>query len=378
MSLEDLIVRLANEAQFHGATRRDALYWAGRSGLSVEDHVTLDELLLHGAFEREGKLHIWVFVPKDNPETTDFYASCETLAREVITLQPGQSEPSSSYGHSITSVIVPPEHRRKGYAERFMSLLHSALVPHRYPDPLNTPVTFKQPSTVSVLYSVVGNYYARCVPAARESGWTIQKSFVTTWPLSNVHISQTTSSPVESLSDTEIISALDLDDSNIPGDMLKMQKQDPEKTYFAFVPTAPLNDYSVVISKLVMKSRGVAALSWGAKIPGTNNFMAWVFHGLEQVQLVITRLRATPDLFPTLLAAAVRTAKDTGCESIEIWNVPEDLKMIARKTGGETTERTDDLAAFKWYGQNSDPKIDNKDVIWAVEEGNDKVTRYDA
>ncbi|QRW23916.1 hypothetical protein RhiXN_10240 [Rhizoctonia solani] len=329
MSLEDLIVRLANEAQFHEATRRDALYWAGRSGLSVEDYVTLDELLLHGAFEREGKLHIWVFVPKDNPETTDFYASCETLAREVITLQPGQSEPSSSYGHSITSVIVPPEHRRKGYAERFMSLLHSALVPHRYPDPLNTPVTFKQPSTVSVLYSVVGNYYARCVPAARESGWSIQKSFVTTWPLSNVHISQTTSSPVESLSDTEIISALDLDDSNIPGDMLKMQKQDPEKTYFAFVPTAPLNDYSVVISKLV--------------------------------QLVITRLRATPDLFPTLLAAAVQTAKDTGCESIEIWNVPEDLKMIALKTGGETTERTDDLAAFKWYGQNSDPKIDNKD-----------------
>ncbi|ELU36935.1 hypothetical protein AG1IA_09035 [Rhizoctonia solani AG-1 IA] len=274
MSLEDLIVRLANEAQFHEATRRDALYWAGRSGLSVEDYVTLDELLLHGAFEREGKLHIWVFVPKDNSETTDFYASCETLAREVITLQPGQSEPSSSYGHSITSVIVPPEHRRKGYAERFMSLLHSALVPHRYPDPLNTPVTFKQPSTVSVLYSVVGNYYARCVPAARESGWTIQKS--------------QSSSPVESLSDTEIISALDLDDSNIPGDMLKMQKQDPEKTYFAFVPTAPLNDYSVVISKLVMKSRGVAALSWGAKIPGTNNFMAWVFHGLEQVQLVIT------------------------------------------------------------------------------------------
>ncbi|KAF8690317.1 hypothetical protein RHS03_08935, partial [Rhizoctonia solani] len=368
MSLEDLIVRLANEAQFHEATRRDALYWAGRSGLSVEDYVTLDELLLHGAFEREGKLHIWVFVPKDDPETTDFYASCETLTREVITLQPGQSEPSSSYGHSITSVIVPPEHRRKGYARRFMSLLHSALAPHRYPDPLNTPVTFKQPSTVSVLYSVVGNYYARCVPAARESGWTIQKSFVTTWPLSNVHISQTTSSPVKSLSDTEIISALDLDDSNIPGDMLKMQKQDPEKTYFAFVPTAPLNDYSVVISKLVMKSRGVAALSWGAKIPGTNNFMAWVFHGLEQVQLVITRLRATPDLFPTLLAAAVQTARDTGCESIEIWNVPEDLKMIARKTGGETTERTDDLAAFKWYGQNSDPKIDNKDVIWAVEE----------
>ncbi|GAB1528151.1 hypothetical protein RhiTH_011342 [Rhizoctonia solani] len=354
MSLEDLIVRLANEAQFHGATRRDALYWAGRSGLSVEDYVTLDELLLHGAFEREGKLHIWVFVPKDDPETTHFYASCETLAREVITLQPGQSEPSSSYGHSITSVIVPPEHRRKGYAERFMSLLHSALVPHRYPDPLNTSVTFKQPSTVRVLYSVVGNYYARCVPAARESGWTIQKSFVTTWPLSNVHISQTTSSPVESLSDTEIISALDLDDSNIPGDMLKMQKQDPEKTYFAF----QTSNEEPRCSRFIM----------GAKIPGTNNFMAWVFHGLEQVQLVITRLRATPDLFPTLLAAAVRTAKDTGCESIEIWNVPEDLKMIARKTGGETTERTDDLAAFKWYGQNSDPKIDNKDVIWAVEE----------
>ncbi|QRW23915.1 hypothetical protein RhiXN_10239 [Rhizoctonia solani] len=337
MSLEYLIVKPANEAQSQEAMHRDAAYWS--------------------AFGQEGRLKIWVLVPKDDPETTNFYASCQILTRKL------QLWPWYHLG------ARSPEHRRKGYAKYFMSLLHSALAPHQYPDPLRAPETTEQLSTVSILYSVVGDYYSRCIPAVGESGWALQKSFATTWPLSRAQVFTGPTLPVELIPEADISSTLDSDDLNIHTDLLRLQKKDPTKTYFAFVPTAPLNSYSVMFGKLLMDRRGPSNLSWGARIPGTDNFMTWVFYGLEQVQLIVTRLRATPDSFPTLLAAAVRTAKDTGCESIEIWNVPEDLKMIVRKTGGKTSERTDDLAGFKWYGEHPHSGVDNRDVVWALEEG---------
>ncbi|GAB1527417.1 hypothetical protein RhiTH_010592 [Rhizoctonia solani] len=369
MSLEYLIVKPANEAQSQEAMHRDAAYWSSRLGISPDDYMKTFVLFQQGAFGQEGRLKIWVLVPKDDPETTNFYASCQILTRKVLTLHPNQASSSSSFGHGITSVLVPPEHRRKGYAKYFMSLLHSALAPHQYPDPLRAPETTEQFSTVSILYSVVGDYYSRCIPAVGESGWALQKSFATTWPLSRAQVVTGPTLPVELIPEADISSTLDSDDLNIHTDLLRLQKKDPTKTYFAFVPTAPLNSYSVMFGKLLMDRRGPSNLSWGARIPGTDNFMTWVFYGLEQVQLIVTRLRATPDSFPTLLAAAVRTAKDTGCESIEIWNVPEDLKMIVRKTGGKTSERTDDLAGFKWYGEHPHSGVDNRDVVWALEEG---------
>ncbi|CUA72050.1 hypothetical protein RSOLAG22IIIB_10020 [Rhizoctonia solani] len=109
-------------------------------------------------------------------------------------------------------------------------------------------------------------------------------------------------------------------------------------------------------------------LSWGAKIPGKGDFMAWSFIGLQSLQLVVTRLRATPDSFPLLLDSAFQVARDAKCESVEIWNVPEQLSEIARATGGETTERAGDLSAFKWYGQECDSRVDNSAVVWALNE----------
>ncbi|KAJ1300327.1 hypothetical protein OPQ81_005148 [Rhizoctonia solani] len=85
--------------------------------------------------------------------------------------------------------------------------------------------------------------------------------------------------------------------------------------------------------------------------------------------MVVTRLRATADSFSVLLGTALQAAQDAKCESIEVWNVPRHLQEVAKATGGETSERTDNISAFKWYGQQSSPKVQSSDVVWALDEG---------
>ncbi|KAG8743719.1 hypothetical protein FRC11_013756 [Ceratobasidium sp. 423] len=367
MSLEHLVIKPATEAQAHEVILRNAAQWGARAGIATDDYVKLSAIFRQGAFARDGRLKTWVLAPEDDPDTTNFYASCQTLTRKVLTLQPGQTSPVSSFGHAISGVLVPPEHRGKGYAKRFMSLMHSVLAPHRYPNPLKAPTVADHPSTASVLYSIVGDYYSRCVPATGESGWTLQKSLITSWPVSNIQTPPGQGTlPIEFLSEDDVKTTLDADDSNIPTDLLELQKKDPTKTYFAVVPSALANAYSLTLSKLA--SGGSSNPSWGAKIPGGKDFMTWVFSGRSSPKLVATRLRATTDSFPVLFNAALQVARDAGCESIGVWNVPEHLKDIAKETGGETTERVDDLSAFKWYGQQPDLKTSNVGIVWALDE----------
>ncbi|CUA71960.1 hypothetical protein RSOLAG22IIIB_09976 [Rhizoctonia solani] len=368
MSLERLIIKPATEAQAHETVVRNASHWGARANITVEDFVKLSAIFQQSAFARDGRLNNWVLVPEDDPDTTNFYASCQILTREVLILQPGESSPTSSFGHAVSGVFVPPEHRGKGYANRLASLMHYALAPHRYPTSLRLPTVANHPGSVSVLYSALGDYYSRCIPSPGESGWTLQKSLITTWLLSNVVIpsSNSISAPIELLSESDVTRTLDSDDSCIPTGLLDLQKKDPTKTYFAFVPSAPLNSYSVTLSKLIP---GAPINSpWGAKISGTNDFMTWAYFRRPALKLAITRLRASVDSFTVLLDTAVQVARDTGCESIEAWNVPEHLTEIAQAAGGETTDRTDNLTAFKWYGPQPGSKVDNADVVWALDE----------
>ncbi|KAH7335643.1 hypothetical protein B0J17DRAFT_667209 [Rhizoctonia solani] len=369
MTLDHLIVKPATKAQAHELVLRNAAHWGAKVGMTVDAFVELFAVFQQGVFARDGRRTVWVLAPEDDPDTTNFYASCQVYTREVLTLQPGQKSPSSSFGQAISSVLVPPEHRGKGYANRLMSLLHSVLAPHRYPNPLKAPTVIDRPSTVSVLYSSVGDYYSRCVPSAGESGWNLQKSLITRWPLSSVQIPSKEHSPsIQLLSESDVTVTLDSDDSNIPTDLLELQKKAPTKTYFAFAPTAPLNAHSILLSKIA--PGGPANPSWGAKIPGSGDFMTWVFFSRPDLNLVVTRLRATADSFPVLLDAAYRVAQDAKCEGMEVWNLSEDLREIARETGGETKDREMDanLSAFKWYGEQPQSKVDNGDVVWALDE----------
>ncbi|KAH7335642.1 hypothetical protein B0J17DRAFT_49994 [Rhizoctonia solani] len=268
----------------------------------------------------------------------------------------------------MSAVLVSEEHRGKGYAKRLMSLLHSVVAPHRYLNPLKAPSVIDRPSTVSVQYSAVGDYYSHCIPSAGESRWDVQKALITTWPSSSTHIppSKGNSRPIELLSEPDVTATLNSDDLNIPTDILEFQKNDPIKTYFAFAPTAPLNAYSITFSKF---TPGVPVNPpWGAKVTGTGDFMTWGFFKRPTLKSVVTRLRASTDSFPLLLDAAYRVAQDTQCDAIEAWNVPEYLKEIVRETGGETVARERNLSSFKWYGEQPNSKVDDEDIVWVLDE----------
>ncbi|KAJ1302378.1 hypothetical protein OPQ81_001190 [Rhizoctonia solani] len=342
--------------------------WSAISGISVDEYLKLSETIHQGVFARDGKLNAWVLAPEDDPETIGFFASCMTLTREVLTLEPGQNSPKSSFGHTIIFVLVPPEHRGKGYAKHLMSLMHSVLAPHRYPNPRKAYPITNHHSTVSTLYTTAGDYYSRCVPSEGESGWSLQKSFITNWSLSNAQLPlvQETSTPVELLSESDATTTLDLDDSNIPDDLLKFQREDPKKTYFAFVPTSPLNAHSITLCKSF--PGGPSDPSWGAKIRGGRDFMTWIIYSRPKLQLVVTRVRATVHSFPLLLHAALRAAQGAKCEGMEVLNLPEHLIGIAQESGGETTERATYVSMFKWYGQRTNSTTVNANVVWALNE----------
>ncbi|KAG8762012.1 hypothetical protein FRC11_011660 [Ceratobasidium sp. 423] len=113
MSPDHLIIKHATEAQVHESALREAAYWGARAGISTDDYVELSGGFERGSFARDGRTNLWVLLPEDDPETTNFYASCITFTCDVLTLQPGQALPSPSFGHAITSVFVPEEHRGK-------------------------------------------------------------------------------------------------------------------------------------------------------------------------------------------------------------------------------------------------------------------------
>ncbi|CUA72049.1 hypothetical protein RSOLAG22IIIB_10019 [Rhizoctonia solani] len=138
MSLEHLIIKQATDAQAQEALLHEAGLWGARFEIDINDYVKLAPIFEHGAFARDGRLTLWVLIPEDDPDSVKIYASCQVfikvlLAAYILTLQPGETSPSASFGHLITSVVVAPEHRGKGYGKRFMSLMHSALAAHRYP-----------------------------------------------------------------------------------------------------------------------------------------------------------------------------------------------------------------------------------------------------
>lgn len=365
MAINDLIVKPASEAQTREVILRNAAQWGAKAGIAVEDFVKLNAIFQTGDYARNARLTIWVLVPANDTDTTDFYSSCQTFTREVQILHPGQTTPVSEFGHAISAVLTHPRHRGKGCGKRFMSLLHAALAPQRYPGLRNSVTPTHPPSTVSVLYSSVGEFYASCVPAPGESGWTSQRSMKTVWTLSAISDipAEASRSTVPLLSESEITSLLSADDRNIPADLLELQKSDPTKTYFAFAPTAPLNAFSLTLSKL---SPGCPTnVPWGARVSDGGDFMTWVYETRTSRKLVITRLRADINSFPALFGAALAAARETNREIIEMWNVPQELLGIVRATGGETIERKELLSAFKWYGTGS---ASNKDIVWALDE----------
>jgi len=76
-------------------------------------------------------------------------------------------------------------------------------------------------------------------------------------------------------------------------------------------------------------------------------------------KLIITRLRVRPDHFRELISEVIDFAKRHHVETIEVWNLAENLFDASQDVGGITFSREDHLPCFKWYGEGNP-----EDVAW--------------
>lgn len=75
---------------------------------------------------------------------------------------------------------------------------------------------------------------------------------------------------------------------------------------------------------------------------------------------LMKRMRHGPsNLLEVLKEAAKKLQKDT----IETWNLPDNLKEMAEKTEGKTFSRVNHLSTAKWYGPESRDQL-----IWLFNE----------
>lgn len=79
--------------------------------------------------------------------------------------------------------------------------------------------------------------------------------------------------------------------------------------------------------------------------------------------LIITRLCATEETFPGLIAKIRQAARRSGIGKVEVWKLREGLKDIAERTGGRMVTRNEHLPQMVWYGPGATGNIE-----WAYNE----------
>ncbi|KAG9124915.1 hypothetical protein FRC07_009747 [Ceratobasidium sp. 392] len=357
--LDQLILRPASRAQEIESRKRSSVEWA--HWLTLEEYLKRDEeaeILDHA---KDGKLTTWVLVPATNPETLDFMCACETYQRNALLLPANTAKSIPAIGYGIASVFTPSQFRRKGYAARMMSLLHFAIAKPAglpaFPATWGTPPTRRQSlGIVSVLYSDVGAYYARCAPG-EGIGWTLVGPTTTEWQVEDEENAPNVLPQVELLSRDQAIET-----SAADADLFKrdLESQGPSpRIHFAFQNTKEWCRFQMSrVDEHPLYLSGPPSI-WGvrAQHQSETHFIVWEYQVIPRRKFVIVNLRASPETFPALFATMRSVAQAEKHEVIEAWNLEESLLSTANELGGRTYERTEHVPAVKWYGEKGE-------VVW--------------
>lgn len=273
-------------------------------------------------------------------------------------------------GFGIASVFTAPEYRGKGYASHMMCLLHHVLAPSEslppFPEEWGSPPP-RHPqcggALFSVLYSDVGSFYEKCGPIPGEIGWRVHKPISTVWQLDVMTgMLQQQSGQVAWL-DQKSCCELWEEDS----DYIKTHLSHPYNdnlTRFTFLPNDGIAAYQLhrVIAEAPLHPQQPLA-RFGVRVTekdGNQGYATWTIDMQlsKPPVMVITRIRATPHSFPSLMKALLSEATTISANFIEVWNLEEALVDIAANMGGRTTTRTEHLPAVAWYGKESPEALD--------------------
>lgn len=319
----------------------------------------------------------WVLCPAGDTATTDFFASCVTYRRGALVALPATDTDEAgsrvvrSVAYSVSVVLTPPRHRRKGYAERMLTLLHAklaidktaAIKEHAIADTVERGWV-PNDGHLSVLYSAIGDYYARCGPTP----WIIQGTEKTTiWTVADL--------PAIAAEGVERVVAITSDDfaTSVEKDLAALRHDletaDATQTpRFVIEPSAGLYEWHLMRA---MAFYGLLQLdtpdAWGYSIPQTGSEQAagsspsLIMFTIDPKQgdhqpgeLRILRLRAnTPAEGAALVRAVLRLARSRDeVDIISAWNAPTEVLQLLDGEGlaGTTAPRALHLSAVAWYG----------------------------
>ncbi|EJD07437.1 uncharacterized protein FOMMEDRAFT_71777 [Fomitiporia mediterranea MF3/22] len=373
MSLEDLSTLSlfpATKEQILESRKRTYPQW-GR-GLTLEGYFARESRLDIAEHAQGDKFTTWVLAPRENPTTLDFKSSCETYRRRSLVKRPGSTSSEEVYGYGIASVFTPPNNRGKGYARRLMSFLHWVIAPHAslppFPSSWGTPPPERpgcNNGVFSALYSDIGpDFYASAGPSEDTKGWIVREPYSTIWdvpkdlePISSVRWLNEDSCKEVIERDTELIR--------------KSFPSDPERVTFGFLPNEGVAMFMIFRTEFFAPGQPYAIPDkWGVELPPKDSseeslcFATWSLDVRPPPPtLIVTRIRATKETFPTILSCLFSAARESDMKRVEIWNLPSDLEEVAEQSGGRKEERDEHLNAFKWYGPEK-----NEDLKWVYNE----------
>ena len=304
-----------------------------------------------------------ILAPQDAPDTEDFLASCITYRRTVLVKQ-GDEPVRSVQGQSIAAVLVPPENRRKGYAQQMMLLLHKKIAEGGNSDPKEGKV---KPSELSFLYSDVGTFYELL-------GWMSKSDLEMVWRVDSLPqvkdavSSSALSTRSVSIDDIEELAKLDA----------KMSREAIEQSsagsaselYFSIVDEEGFAWlWHFMRSKCAMQHHSKSApQALGARLLDSNGnllnaFAVWAHTPNKDAQksgLVLLRwhFENEEQLLKLLEAALERTKEDFGTGQVTAWNV--DLSKvgienaapgpISELANGNLVHRGSSLPSVSAYG----------------------------
>lgn len=242
-----------------------------------------------------------------------------------------------------------------------MRLLHWVMAPHSslppFPKAWGAPPTATGSARFSVLYSDIGDFYSLCGPREElGEGWTIRGAVGTVWKLESESTEDET--PSEWVDISGVTEMLEADTPLMKEDVIKSAKS-TGRTSFAFLPW---DGVGVAQIHRVLLGPPIPPIDrWGVALKGDpGTFAVWT---VDNVTLLIIRIRATRGTFPELLRKVFGVAREYGMQTVEVWNLPEELVEIAGRLGGKTGKRDEHLPAFQWYG---DEKVE--EIEWIFNE----------
>lgn len=256
-----------------------------------------------------------------------------------------------------------------------MSLLHwvtasRANLP-KFPKEWGTPpeeVADAGKGLFSVLYSDVGEeFYRSAGPGGKGGGWEKRGAISTIW---EVGTEDGDDEGWEWLTKDQLNGLWNRDAERIRKEMTNISMSDTSfeverpEAFVTYLPTDGVCEFHIPRSTYG-SNFSMAGGFWGVQSSSDpDTYASWsVDLRPPPPMLIVTRLCASEETFPGLIAKIKEAARRSGVGKVEIWNLRVDLKNIAEKIGGQTSIRDEHLPQIVWYGPGATGNVE-----WAYNE----------